>query len=190
MRRLAPALLALLLLCACGDTTAVKADISAYGDTPITIAGLTDEEFTVTPNELAQLACVDRSAAGTTAKAGEVDAVGPLLSTFLAQYGKTQEDFKKIRFLASDDYRVVLAGQSLKDDEVILALSDGDDPLPEDYRPMRLMIPGAASSMWEYAVIRIEFETESGESSIRSVRRVYVGGRRRRPVSGRKEAFT
>lgn len=148
----------LVLLCACGDAAKVRADLSAYGDTPIEISGLTQEAFSVTPGELAELECVARTATGASAKAGTVNAVGPLLNTFLAQYGKRAEDFKKIRFLCADDYKTVLKGEYLTDYEVVLALTDGEDPLPEGQQPLRLLIPEAESSLWAYGVVRIEFE--------------------------------
>ena len=154
MSKLTFLLAALLLLCACSGP---RADISAYGDTPITIVGLLDEEFTVTPNQLAALDCINDTARGATAKAGTVTAQGPLLDTFLAQYGKTPGDFEKIRFTASDGYVVVLKGKYLTDYQVILVLSNGDKPLSESCQPLRIVIPRAESSMWEYAVVRIEF---------------------------------
>lgn len=151
--------LLLLLLCACGSKTA---DISAYGDAPITIAGLTKEEFTVTPNELAALECVSRTATGATAKAGTVNATGPLLDTFLAQYGCKAADFYKIRFIAADKYRVVLKDEYLTDYEVVLSIASGTEPLPAAQRPLRILVPEAESNKWEYSVVRIEFEREPG----------------------------
>jgi hypothetical protein len=140
---------------ACGGTP--EADISAYGDAPVAISGLTDEDFTVTPNELAALECVSRSATGETAKAGTVKAVGPLLDVFLADYGKKSSDFNRIRFIASDGYRVVLRDEYLTDYEVVLSIASGGEPLPESERPLRILIPEAESGMWEYSCIRIEF---------------------------------
>ena len=142
------------LLASCGGKVA---DISEYGDTPITISGLKAEEFTVTPNELAALECVSRTAAGKTAKAGTVNATGPLLDTFLAQYGKSTSDFERIRFIASDFYRVVLKDEYLTEYEIVFAVSNGNVPLIAEHRPLRILIPDADSSMWEYAVVRIEF---------------------------------
>lgn len=147
----------LLSLTACG---AKQADISDYGDTPITIAGLMDEEFTITAYELAQLECVSRTASGATAKAGTVNAYGPLLDTFLAQYGCKSSDFYKIRFLCADNYKAVLKDEYLTDYEIVLAISSGSEPLPESCQPMRLLIPEAESNLWAYSVIRIEFEWE------------------------------
>jgi len=148
----------LLTLSACGAKTA---DISDYGNTKITISGLTDEDFTVTPDELAKLECVSRTATGATAKAGTVEAYGPLLDTFLAQYHCKMSDFQKIRFLALDGYKTVLKGEYLTDYEVVLAVSRGKNPLPESQQPLRILIPDAESSMWEYAVTRIEFVREA-----------------------------
>lgn len=148
----------MLTLCACGNKTA---DISEYGDTPITVSGLTEEEFTITPNQLAALECVSRTATGATAKAGTVNAYGPLLDTFLAQYGCAPSDFYKIRFLCADDYKVVLRGEYLTDYDVVMSVSAGTQPLEESLQPMRLLIPEAESSMWAYSVIRIEFERDN-----------------------------
>ena len=150
-------LLALLFLPACGEK---QADISAYGDTPIEIVGLTEESFTVTPHELRALDCVSRTATGATAKAGTVQAYGPLLETFLEQYGCKTSDFYKIRFLCADQYKVVLKDEYVTDYEIVLAVSSGSEPLPEKQQPLRVLIPEAESSKWAYSVVRIEFERE------------------------------
>ncbi len=146
-----------LTLTACGGG---KADISAYGDTPVTLSGLTEEEFDITPNELAELDCVSRTATGATAKAGTVAAYGPLLDTLLAQYDCQAADFYKIRFLCADGYKVVLKGEYLMDYDIVLSVAAGSDPLPEEWQPLRLLIPEAESAKWAYGVTRIEFERE------------------------------
>ena len=150
-------LLIALSLAACGDK---EADISEYADFPIEVSGLTDEDFTITPQELSKLECVSRTATGATEKAGTVSVRGPLLNTFLAQYGKTASDFYKIRFLCADGYKTVLKDELLTDYEVVLAVQTGKGPLPENTRPLRLLIPEAESNTWAYSVIRIEFEAE------------------------------
>ncbi|MDR3278177.1 MAG: hypothetical protein LBT12_05330, partial [Oscillospiraceae bacterium] len=97
-------------------------------------------------------------AAGATEKAGTVSGIGPLLDTFLAQYGRKQTDFELIRFIASDAYRITLHEKTLTGSELILILANGKKPLPQNERPLRLLIPGAESSQWIYAIERIEFE--------------------------------
>lgn len=140
-----------------GCEVRLKADISAYADTPIEISGLTDEEFTVTAQELAQLELVKVKAQGQTEKAGTVTGIGPTLQTFLAQYGRSIEEFKKIRFFCSDDYKIVLKGEYLTDYEIVMALCKGSDPLPKKQQPLRIVIPEAESGKWAYGVVRIEF---------------------------------
>ena len=151
--------LLIVLLCACGgpSTVTVRADISEYGDVPITIARLQEADFTVTPNELKELPCVERTATGATAKAGTVHAVGPLLDAFLEQYGVSMSDFKKIRFLCKDGYRAVLKDEYLTEYEVVLQLAQSDGPLSEEQQPLRVLIPEAESSYWAYGVTPIEF---------------------------------
>jgi hypothetical protein len=151
------ALLFILCIAVSSCGAKVTADISAYGDTPIKIIGLAEEEFTVTPNELAKLECVSISASGKTEKAGSVNSVGPLLDTFVTEYGKKLTDFKTVRFLASDQYQVSFSGDKLTDYTIVMSLASEKDPLPENMRPMRLLIPEADSNNWIYAVIQIEF---------------------------------
>ncbi|ATW24904.1 hypothetical protein DCMF_09085 [Candidatus Formimonas warabiya] len=134
----------------------VKADISAYGDTPIKIVGLTENEFTITPNMLAALPCVRRSATSISADVGTVTAVGPLLNTFLARYEFSQKDFSTIRFCAADGYKTVLKNDLLEK-EIILSLASGNKPLEGRFQPLRIIIPEAPSSYWTYQVNRIEF---------------------------------
>jgi len=153
-------MLALILLAALGACGEKTADISAYGDYEIEISGLLDEDFTITPNDLLALPCVSRSATGRAEKAGTVAARGPLLETFLEQYGYTMSDFYKIRFIASDNYKTVLRDDYLTDYEVVMAVSSGEKPLDESLWPLRLLIPEAESNMWIYSIVRIEFEFE------------------------------
>jgi hypothetical protein len=149
--------LACLLFASCSGSVKVKADISAYGDTPITISGLANADFRVTPNDLAKLECVQMSGSGKTEKAGTVSAVGPLLETFLAHYGKSMSDFSKIRFYASDQYKITLKDEYLTNYKIVLSIAKGKDPLPANEQPCRLFIPKAESSNWIYSIIRIEF---------------------------------
>jgi hypothetical protein len=149
--------IATLLLASCTSSQKVKADISEYGAAEIVISGLADSDFSVTPDELAQLECVRRSASGRGEKAGSVTAVGPTLGTFLAQYGKAPSDFLMVRFFASDEYRVTLMEGTLTEKEIILSVAAGDKPLAKAEQPLRILAPGLESSQWIYAIQRIEF---------------------------------
>lgn len=152
------ALLVAVLLAGCGKVQ-VKADISAYAETPITVAGLTDKEFTITASELAALPCVRQKVTAVSDKVGTVDAVGPLLATLLEAYGKSQSDFRLIRIEAADGYKTVLKGDLLSKD-IILSVAEGTRPLDEKYWPLRVVIPEAPSAYWTYQVTRIECVSE------------------------------
>lgn len=150
------ALLCLLLLAGCGT-----ADISAYGDSQILITGLTEEDFYITPNELMAMECTSATATGKSAKAGTVQAYGPTLETFLAQYGKTLDEFKSVKFYASDDYTVTLGRVTWEKYDVILSVAEGSKPLPEYQWPLRILIPGGDSGNWVRLVTKIEFTYKS-----------------------------
>lgn len=143
-------LIAGLLLCLAGCS---GVDISKYADTPILVTGLLEEDFYITPGELAALECVEATAVGKTAKAGTVKAYGPTLDTFLAQYDKTKDEFKSIRFTASDDYVVNIGRASWDRYQVILSVG----PLEEYQWPLRVVIPGGDSGNWIRSVTTIEF---------------------------------
>jgi hypothetical protein len=154
---LSTALMLALTLSACGRADIDDAIIE-YAGAEIVISGLTADEFTVTPAELAKLDSVSATGVGQSAKAGTVRGAGPTLATFLAQYGVTTEDVSLARFIASDGYRVTLREKSITGREVIMAITGDGGPLPQSERPMRLIIPEAESNQWIYAVERIEFE--------------------------------
>lgn len=147
------AMTVLCMFCACG-----KADISAYEDQTITIHGLKEEDFTVTPAELMELKCVSRQDTGATAKAGTVKAYGPLLPTFLEHYGYSLDQIDRVRFYCKDEYKVVLKDEYLTDYDIILSVASGSEALGEKEQPLRILVPEAESSKWAYGITDIEFE--------------------------------
>ena len=140
-------------LAACGG----KPDISAYQDMPISITGLTEKDFEITPAELIKMDCASESDTGKSEKAGTVEGYGPTLDTFLAQYGKERSDFEKIRFIGKDGYKKTLWGEVLDNDHIVLSLSNGKEPLNDNETPLRLIVPDEESSYWVYGVTQIEF---------------------------------
>ena len=141
------------LITACGS----KPDISKYEDIPITVKGLAEEDFEITPAKLADMECVSGSGTGDSDKAGTVEGYGPDLDSFLAGYGKERSDFSKVKFVARDGYKKTVSGDMLQEKEIVFSLSNGKDSLGESETPMRLLIPGAESSYWVYGVVEIEF---------------------------------
>lgn len=145
-----------LLLCGCGAVK-VTADLSAYADAAITVTGLTEEPFTITPRELSQMDCVKQTIKSSVEKVGTVTAVGPLLETLAAQYGREMSEFRVVRFLGGDGYKTVLKDSQLQQD-IILSVASGSQPLEEQYQPLRVVIPSGATAQWTYQVLEIEFE--------------------------------
>ena len=134
-----------------------QADISSYENQEITVRGLKEDDFTVTPAKLRELDCVSRQDTGATAKAGTVRAYGPLLTTFLESYGYEMEDIDRVRFYCKDEYKVVLKDEYLRDYEIILSVASGSEPLAEKEQPLRILVPEAESSKWAYGITEIEF---------------------------------
>lgn len=156
MKKLCLLLLILMfLLTACGPS--VEDRIADYANIPITISGL-GEDFTITPKELSalKLETVDASA-----RSDSFQITGPSLETFLKHYGYSISDIAKVRFVCSDDYKVVLAKQSLENYDIILGIAEADAPLSEKRRPLRMIIPGQDSAKWAYGVVRIELVVEN-----------------------------
>ncbi len=141
------------------------ADIASYADTPITIVGLTEEEFTITPQDLVEMDCVRLTASGSgsgrgvsgASKAGFVAAYGPLLEDFLNQFGYTQTDFRRIKVYCSDGYTVILRGETLEYD-IVMSVASGKNSLYAKQKPLRLVIPDEQSGKWAYGVTKIEFK--------------------------------
>lgn len=149
-------LLAMLIFLLTACRPSVEERIADYADTPITISGL-GEEFTLTPKELSELELETVSA---SARSDSFQITGPSLKTFLKHYGYSVTDIAKVRFICSDDYKVVLAKQSLENYDIILGIAEADGPLSEKRRPLRMIIPGQDSAKWAYGVVRIEFVLE------------------------------
>lgn len=132
------------------------ADISDYGKEKIFVTGLTKEDFYITPKELSKMKMTSVTTTGKSQKAGTVKGIGPTMETFLAEYGKSVEDFKQVKFYASDDYTTVLVN-TLQEREVVLSIANGREPLEEYQRPLRIVIPNEDSGKWIRLVIKIEF---------------------------------
>lgn len=132
-------------------------DISGYQDAVIELRGLGDETAAVTVSELKAMECKTLSAESTSDKIGKVRASGPELGTLLAQYGYSKEDFSKIVIYGSDEYDAKLLKDYITEHDIYLALNINGEPLDEESRPCRIIIPGSDSAYWVRMVTAIEF---------------------------------
>lgn len=167
-RQLAVSLLVALalIICAFGYAWSVlrAPSIGAYADAEIEITGLSDESFSVTPAQLAELKCssltVDGSGKGQgqdgQSKAGVVAAYGPTLARFLAAYGYEVSDLSRVVVTCSDGYKVTIHGDMLEG-IILLSVAQGKAALDDYHQPLRLVMPAEESGKWCYGICRIDF---------------------------------
>lgn len=167
-RQLAVSLLVALALifCAFGYAWSVLRApyIGAYADAEIEITGFSDEPFSVTPAQLAELKCssltVDGSGKGQgqdgQSKAGVVEAYGPTLARFLAAYGYEVSDLSRVVVTCSDGYKVTIHGDMLEG-VILLSVAQGKAALDDYHQPLRLVMPSEESGKWCYGICRIDF---------------------------------
>lgn len=175
-RQLAVSLLVALALviCAFGYAWSVlrAPSIGAYADAEIEITGLSDEPFSVTPAQLAELKCssltVDGSGKGQgqdgQSKAGIVEAYGPTLARFLAAYGYEVSDLSRVVVTCSDGYKVTIHGDMLEG-VILLSVAQGKAALDDYHQPLRLVMPAEESGKWCYGICRIDFTLADADAA-------------------------
>lgn len=148
--------------------SAPTSDSGSYDNQKILIHGLQDQDLEVTVGELKKLPTVTQHAEATQSNGVKikVDATGPLLDSFLQQYGKSQNDFSRIRLTAKDNYSIAVPADVLKNRQIILSYINDGKSLKEEWQPLRVVIPGERSMYWVNDMVRIDFETgEVGKSA-------------------------
>lgn len=146
--------LSMAVLCGCGVD---EIDISEYENREIVLAGLGEEDEVITIADLKAMDCVTVKTHSTSDKIGEVRATGPLLDTVLQVYGYSQTDFSRIEIYGDDQYDVKLSSNVIDEDDIILAFGIDGEPLDEECKPVRVIIPESDSAYWIRMVNRIEF---------------------------------
>lgn len=159
-------LLALLLLAAtaaaCGGGAQSGAgEPGPFDQEKILVHGLQDQDMEITVGELKKLPMVTRQAEASRSNGEKVrvSATGPLLDTLLQKYGKTQQDFSRIRFTAKDRYSVAVPSDILANRQIILSYVNDGQPLEAEMQPVRVVIPGERAMYWVRNMIRIDLET-------------------------------
>lgn len=157
----------LLMLPAC----AVDPSRLSYLDEGITVAGLSDEEITVSIEELVALEAVSEQAEGLRSNGDIVKftAVGPTLDTFLTHYGKSKADYTEVRFSSTDGYSVIIPKELLETREIVLAYMNGTKALDKYNAPLRVIVIGERAMYWARMVNRIEFLSDDDSSLTRKV---------------------
>ncbi|HWQ42098.1 MAG TPA: molybdopterin-dependent oxidoreductase, partial [Desulfosporosinus sp.] len=153
------------------SSSAPASGSASYDNEKILIHGLKDQEFEVTLGDLKKLPTVTKHAEATQSNGTKikVDATGPLLDTFLQQYGKSQKDFSRIRLTAKDNYSVAVPPDVLKSRQIILSYANDGKPLKDEWQPLRIIIPGERSMYWVNDMVRIDFETGAASEPAKKV---------------------
>lgn len=143
-----------------------KSDSSAYDylQQKILIKGLTEEDFSVTAEELTKLESVTEKAEASrfNGEKVKVKATGPTLDTFLSKYGKKQSDFESVRFTAADKYSIAVPKEILESRKIILAYEDDGKPLDKKAEPIHVVIPEERAMYWVRMLKQIDFEKDAG----------------------------
>jgi hypothetical protein len=135
-----------------------------YLQQKILITGLTQEDFSVTAEELTKLESVTEKAEASrfNGEKVKIKATGPTLDTFLSKYGKKQSDFESIRFTADDQYSIAVSKEILESRKIILAYEDDGKPLDKKAEPIHVVIPEERAMYWVRMLKQIDFEKDAG----------------------------
>ncbi len=146
---------------ACGKEKTTDGAPGPYDGEKIVVHGLTDQDFEITLGELKKLPAVTREAESAMSNGEKISAkaTGPLLDTFLKQYGKNQKDFSRVRFTATDRYSIAVPYDVLAGRQILLSYLDDGKDLGDDMRPVRVVIPGERAMYWVKNMTRMDFET-------------------------------
>lgn len=132
-------------------------DISAYENEQIELIGIGEGSVKLSIADLKAMECRTLKTESTSDKIGKVRATGPELDTVLAEYGLSKADFSKIIINGSDEYDVKLLNDYITEHDIYLAIGIDGEPLDEESRPCRIIIPKSDSAYWVRMVKSIEF---------------------------------
>lgn len=161
MTLLALILILVLYAAACGKESTPAGAPGPNDGEKIVVHGLQEQDFEITLADLKELPTITKyaEAARSNGEIVKVEATGPLLDTFLQQYGKTQKDFSRVRFTAKDKYSIAVPSDVLANRQIILSYINDGEPLVDEMQPVRVVIPGERAMYWVMNMIRIDFET-------------------------------
>lgn len=130
------------------------------------------EAIRVTSKELADMKAdkVDTILQKTTGTKEKMLAEGPTLKTLLAEHDINLDDYQGVGMVGSDGYYALLSKEILLNSKVILAIRSDGKPLPDDEKPVRVVIPGVMGPYWVKKLAKIELYTDVPEKDIVSVK--------------------
>ncbi|SDB19734.1 hypothetical protein [Eubacterium oxidoreducens] len=132
------------------------ADISSYENVEITIEGLTDEAFTITPKELSKMKLDKTTVEIHSEEADTESAIGPTLDTFLASYGRSVDEFRSMKVYTAKDVSNAYV-KTLEEETLILSIANGNEALEEKIAPLQIAIKDGSADEWTGYVVKIVF---------------------------------
>jgi hypothetical protein len=148
-----------LLLAGCSNAPDPQVDVEKI---IITRAGSADRELTV--EQLKEYTAVERDVESVNSS-GDVTPYtvkGALFSDVLNDMELIQMELDAIRLVAGDGYSIEVGQEVLASREIILAYEVDGEPLFEDSRPIRIIIPEERAMYWVRNLVKIEIlQTEA-----------------------------
>lgn len=139
----------------------------------IVITGLESTDIEVTVEEIKELetVTVDATSVSSSGEENQYTVTGPLFDDLLKKYDKSQSDLVGIRLVAGDGYSIEVPLEVLQSRDLILAHTIDGQPLDENTRPIRAVIPEERAMYWIRNLVRIEVLEGTQQSE---VGRVYM----------------
>ncbi|MDI6705728.1 MAG: molybdopterin-dependent oxidoreductase [Bacillota bacterium] len=124
----------------------------------LVITGLESTDIEVTVEELKSMESVttDAVAIDSAGNTNTYTVTGPLLEDLLKKHGKSQRDLSGIRLVAGDGYSIEVPPEVLEARDVILAHTIDGQPLDEQSKPVRAVVPGERAMYWVRNLAKIE----------------------------------
>lgn len=133
----------------------------------ITLVGIGNEDIKVTVDEIKKLKIVNEDAISISSTGEETkqNVSGGLLEELLEKHGISQTELVSIRITAVDGYSMEIPSEVLKNRDIILAYEIDGEPLFEDSKPIRIVVPGERAMYWIRNVSTIEITEEETVAS-------------------------
>lgn len=128
----------------------------------ITIKGLKDGEKLITLDKLKEMESVTEEMESLSSS-GEIKkkkVKGVPLESVLSLYETSQKNHNGIRFIAGDNYSIVVPKEVLQKREIVLAYEVDDKPLDEKALPLMVAVPDERSMYWVKNLMQIELLEE------------------------------
>src|SRR6056297_1073591 len=116
--------------------------VSAEGG-EFVISNLKEKDITISVEKLKELPVVEKDVTSVDSSGDEDDYTvkGALFSDLLESLDASKEDLKAMQLIAGDGYSIEIPEPILKNNQIILAYEINGEPLYDNVKPVRVIIP-------------------------------------------------